>query len=384
MKLDTVNILIVDDDDITLSILESTLGDEGYTTTKATNGLEAIVIVNEKAPQLILLDINMPGINGYETCRQLKADPKTAYIPIIFITADDDDDSICQSFEAGGQDYIHKPVRPIELLSRVANQLKYLEHIQLTKLINANDDKMSSLESMVTVVAHEVSSPFGNLKLSLGHLESSIGSTKQALEHKSLKQDDLELFLADAFEAIHISHQNIARATDVLNSFKLVAIDQCKNSPSTIFLKEYIESIILSHKPKIKEHLHDINIDISNEVMITTQPGALSQVITNLIDNSFLHGFENIQTGKINISYKTVQDQHQLTYTDNGNGIAQVHLDKIFNKFFTTKEKNGGNGLGMSIIKSLIEEDMQGKISVFSEPQQGFEIRITLPLTFKA
>ncbi len=382
MKLDTANILIVDDDDISLSILESVLSEDGYATIKATSGLEALQVVKESAPQLILLDINMPGINGYEVCRQLKADAKTAYIPVIVITSNQDEDSICQSFEAGAQDYIHKPVRPIELLSRVKNQLKYLEHIQLTKLINANDDKMSSLESMVTVVAHEVSSPFGNLKLSLGHLESSIGSTKQALKHNSLKQKELESFLNDAFEAIHISHQNIARATDVLNSFKLVAIDQCKNTPSDIHLKKYIESILLSHKPKIKEQLHQIQLDIAENVIITTQPGALSQVITNLIDNSYLHAFENIQTGEINIRYEQMHKQHQLTYTDNGYGIEKVHLDKIFDKYFTTKEKNGGNGLGMHIIKHLIEEDMQGSISVFSKAQQGVEIRITLPLEF--
>jgi DNA-binding response OmpR family regulator len=383
MKLDTVNILIVDDDHITLSILESLLCNEGYATLKATSGLEAIEIVKENEPQLILLDINMPGINGYEVCRLLKANPTTAYIPIIFITADDDEDSICQSFEAGAQDYIHKPVRPIELLSRVTNQLKYLEHIQLTKLIHANDKKMSSLETMLTTVAHEVSSPFGNLKLSLSHLESSISGTQQALKHNSLKQRELESFLVDAFEAIHISHQNISQATAVLNSFKLIAIDQCKNTPSTIDLKKYLESILLSHKPKISEKLHKINLDIPKDINVTTLPGALSQVITNLINNSYLHGFENMSMGEINIVYNKNKDQHHIIYTDNGYGIQDIHLEKIFDKYFTTKEKTGGHGLGMAIVKKLIEEDMQGSISVFSKAQQGVEIRITLPLDFK-
>lgn len=375
-----IHILIVDDDPIPSTLLDQILTQEGYVTSVVASGLEAIDFINKTPPDLVLLDINMPGIDGFETCRKLKADKNSSNVPIIFVTSNTDDKSIGMGFEVGAEDYIRKPILQAELLARVAHQLQYLERIKLNNLIQLKTVKMFNLEDMVTSVAHEVSSPFGTLKMALSHLQTSISNAQKALDDDILNSNRLETFLDDAFEVVNISNLNIKHANDVLESFKLIAVDQCNNISAKINLKEYVESILLSIKPKLKRKLHKVTINIPEYSLITTRPGALSQIIINLISNSYLHAFGNIKEGEIVISYDKTENEHILTYEDNGCGIETKNLNKIFDKYYTTKARSGGSGLGMSIIQQLIKEELDGRILVDSKLDEGITIKILLPI----
>ncbi len=378
-----INILIVDDDPTCTTILDRLLSADGYKTIIAEDGQGAINAAMQFLPDLILLDIMMPGIDGFETCQRIKANKETCHIPVIFVTTCTDEYSIKKGFEVGAEDYIRKPILLTEVLVRVAHQLQYLERIKLNNLIRLKTKKITNLGNMVTTIAHEVSSPFSTLQLALNHLHGSISNVRQALEDNILKSAQLETFLDNAFEVVDISQLNIIQANEVLKSFKLIAVDQCSNAHSKIDLKEYVDSILLSIKPKLRQKKHKVKVNIPAGCMVTTKPGALSQVIINLISNSYLHAFENIESGEINISYDKTAKEHVLTYEDNGCGIAEDNMKKLFDKFYTTKKRTGGSGLGMSIIKQLVQEELNGDICVVSEINQGMSTRIILPLEFK-
>ncbi len=375
-----VNILIVDDSTVCREVLREVITDHDYQTDSVNSGQNALEQVKEKSYDLILLDIHMPDMDGFETCLMLKANMASSGIPIIFVTGSSNPQDVAKGFSAGAVDYIQKPIIPSEVLARVDQQINLLEKERLANIVLADVKKMADLGSLVSGIAHEVSSPFGTLKLALNHMRSEIAKTQVKMEDNTLQASYLTRFLLEAGELVASSEKNIDNVTQVLSSFKLIAVDQCNISKSVINLEEYINTILLSLKPKIKITSHKVYCDIPEDVYIQTKPGVFSQIIINLISNSLLHGFADKSNGSINITYQKVADGHVIKYTDDGCGISAKHLDLICHEYFTTKPNSGGTGLGLFIIKNLIESDLNGKMSIESQEGQGVTTTIKLPL----
>ncbi len=376
----TVNILIVDDNPVNIDLLQQFLTQKNFSISAATNGSRALSLVDKFPPDIILLDIMMPGMDGYEVCHQLKDKPASQNIPIIFVTAKTDPGEIKKGFAAGAADYISKPIYKDEVLARINNQLHLLEKNKLLRdgLIKAR--KMHDLGRMVASISHEIASPLSVLKMSLSVLKEELHKLDQMFSRQTLTTEQLQNFLHTSTEAISISERNIENSTQILNSFKLIAVDQCRDSIEQVKLKKYIESVLLSLRPLLKKTRHNIQLDIEPDLELHTRPGALSQIFTNLINNSLLHGFEHMDSGTIHITARQHQQQLILHYADNGCGMDKDHLKKIFHEFFTTKAQQGGSGLGMPVIKHLVEEELNGKVEVESELNQGIDLTITIPL----
>ncbi|MFT5162516.1 MAG: CheY-like chemotaxis protein/anti-sigma regulatory factor (Ser/Thr protein kinase) [Alteromonadaceae bacterium] len=374
-------ILIVDDNPVNIDLLRCYLSTQGYSISAVTSGDKALKLIDRVKPDLILLDVMMPDIDGYETCRRLKSNRDTETIPVIFVTAKTEPEDIHQGFEAGGSDYITKPAQQDEVLARVANQIKLLERAKFERELVYNSAKMAELGSFVGSIAHEVSTPLGTLNTALSFTIDQARALQNAFEEKTLKPAMLKAFLAQVNEALQISQTNIDSASRILHSFKLIAVDQCRYAVMPFNLREYGDNIILSLKPKLKSTNHQVILQIPADIEINSYPGAISQIITNLINNSLLHGYAPGLYGNLSINAQEQTGRTEIIYSDDGQGMSKQTLEQIFVPYYTTKGGKGGSGLGMGIIKKLVEQDLRGSVDISSNIGEGVKVTINFPST---
>ena len=179
-------------------------------------------------------------------------------------------------------------------------------------------------------------------------------------------------------ESVDILSKNLQRAAKLVKSFKHVSEDQAGEALRKFNLDEYLQEILSTLHPKLKMTKHVVNIRCSDTIDIEGYPGALSQVITNLVMNSLLHGFEDIEKGTITIEAEIQKDQVEILYTDDGIGLNKEAQVKIFEPFYTTKRGFGGTGLGMHLVYNLVSQTLQGSIQL-QQASQGCAFMITIP-----
>ena len=381
VKLMTVNkkasILIVDDNPVNIDLLRRYLEGEDYSISAVTSGEKALKVVAKIQIDLILLDIMMPGMDGYQTCTALKQSSQSEHIPVIFVTAKIEPEDLRKGFAVGAADYITKPVQQDIILARVKNQLSITSQMQLKRELLEKSNKMAELGNMVAGIAHEVASPMGNLMLTMDYILQKTAKIKQASAEHKLDKQGFEQYLAKLTEAANMCHANAKRATDLMASFKQVAVNQCSNKIIEFNLAEYIEDILLTLRPKLKKHPHTVTVLIDEKITVINNPGALSQVIINLVNNSLLHAFNQERTGNIEIAAKEEKHLITLVYTDDGLGMSSEQRQMAFKKYYTTKAGEGGSGLGLTICKELIEQEMQGQIELESTHGTGTKFTIS-------
>ncbi|GLQ33453.1 sensor histidine kinase [Litoribrevibacter albus] len=374
------HVLIVDDNPTNIDLLRRFMDDDKYNIAAVTSGEVALSLVEKNPPHLILLDVMMPGIDGYEVCRRLKANVQLAHIPIIFVTAKTAAEDIKFGFQLGAADYITKPAQREEVLSRVDNQLKLFHQRTMERELQQKSLKMAELGEMVGEIVHEVSNPLGNLKTAMSYSQYCLDEIQQKWQDQTLTQSDFAQYIEQQKEALNSCQVSIDLAANLIQSFKQVAVGQCSHQKNKISLYHFVDQVVLSMQAKLKKYTHEIKNTVPWEIEFSTYTGALSQILINLINNSLLHGFEGVTQGSIEISAEMVADQVRIIYRDNGVGIEAALLSKVFEDFYTTKQDEGGSGLGMGIIKSLAEADLHGKLEFSSQPGLGVEVVVTFPM----
>ncbi|EPJ55039.1 MAG: hypothetical protein OFPI_04840 [Osedax symbiont Rs2] len=376
-KNNKASILIVDDNPVNIDLLRRYLEGEGYSISAVTSGEKALKVVTKIHIDLILLDIMMPGMDGYQTCTALKQSTESEHIPVIFVTAKIEPEDLRYGFAVGAADYITKPVQQDIILARVKNQLSIISQMKLKRELLEKSNKMAELGNMVAGIAHEVASPMGNLMLTLDYILQKTQKKKRANAEHKLDKQGFEQYLEKLTEAANMCHANAKRATDLMASFKQVAVNQCSNKNIEFNLGEYLEDILLTLRPKLKKYPHTVTVLVDREITITNNPGALSQVVINLVNNSLLHAFNQEHPGSIEIT--ATQQNHQVTlvYSDDGLGMSSEQLKMAFNKYYTTKAGEGGSGLGLAITKELVEQEMQGSIELESSSGSGTKFTIS-------
>ncbi|WP_448548484.1 sensor histidine kinase [Thalassotalea fusca] len=372
------SILIVDDNPTNIDVLRQYLKRDEYLISAVTSGEKALEIVPKVNPDLILLDIMMPGLDGYQTCKALKASDSTKDIPVIFVTAKVAPEDLRLGFSVGAVDYITKPVNQDIVQARVNYQLSLVKQAKLERQLLNKISKMAELGSMVGGIAHEVASPLSNLRLSVDYMQEETDSLISLIEDNKLSKQLLSAYLEQMKESLILCNSNTIRANELMNSFKKVAVNQCSNKKMEFRLHQYIEDIILTLKPKLKKCPHEVSLNIDDTITLNSYPGALAQVITNLVNNSLLHGFKGEKAGHINISASVDKEFVVLTYQDDGVGMHQGQVQQAFDKYYSTKVGKGGSGLGLAICKELIEGELEGMITLVSEPEKGVKITMTL------
>ncbi len=180
-------------------------------------------------------------------------------------------------------------------------------------------------------------------------------------------------------EASRILTGNLDRTANLIKGIKNVGVDQCSRNIRKFNLNEYINETIMTLGPKLKKTNHHIHINCPQGIEVTTSPGAIAQIITNLVINSLKHGFDKSHNGRIGIDIKNKVDTILLVYTDDGKGIKPEDMKRIFDPYFTTKRNEGSSGLGMHIINNLVTEDLKGTIQLNSSCKRGVEFTIEFP-----
>lgn len=263
-------------------------------------------------------------------------------------------------------------------LQAMNEQLEIRVQKQTKQLLES--EKMAALGNLVAGVAHEVNTPLGISITSSSALEEAVKSLEKAMLEGRLSKQVFQSFLTDSAEMMQLLNNNLHRAAELVKNFKQTAVDHSDQSIHIFNLDESIQYLLMSLKPELKKKPVNVTIDCPKELAIYSYPSSWLQIISNLVLNSCRHAFADTDNAQINIKIQADNQQITLTYSDNGSGIAEEHLDKVFLPFFTTARGNGGTGLGMSIIYNLITEQLRGKIELNEQKSDGFEVTITCPL----
>jgi signal transduction histidine kinase len=241
-------------------------------------------------------------------------------------------------------------------------------------------EKMASLGQLVAGVAHEINTPIGVSYTAATHFAKQTKTMTGIFQSGQIKKSDMTEYLKLADETNEQLIANLSRASKLIQSFKQVAVDQSFDAPRQFELEEYLNELIISLAPAVRKSGHSTQLTCPAGIVMKGYPGALAQVVTNLIMNALAHAFEGIQNGTIMISVKQFGDHIELDCEDNGIGIPDDILPKIFDPFFTTRRSSGGSGLGLHIAYNLVTQKLHGRIGCDSKVGKGTKFWLSLPI----
>lgn len=241
-------------------------------------------------------------------------------------------------------------------------------------------EKLAALGSLVAGVAHELNTPIGNALMAATTLNNGIQELEDALQI-GLRRSVLENFLNESEESSSILQRNLERAADLISSFRQVAVDRTTSQKRKFNLHQVLLEAITLLQPQLKNTQYKVQLDVPEDLDVTSYPGPLGQIITNLIQNALIHAFEQLDEGLITLQASYDQDKKLvvLTVLDNGVGMDRSLQKKVFDPFFTTKIGQGGTGLGLHLVHNLVTGVLGGRIQLTSEPDLGSCFMLTFP-----
>ena len=467
-KTNRANILVVDDTPENLRLLAGILSEKGYQVRPVPNGKLALSAAQKMPPDLVLLDIMMPEMDGYEVCRWLKDSEVTKDIPVIFISAINDVMDKVKAFEVGGVDFITKPFQVEEVLARIETHLKIcslqqtlqdknqdlanaIHQLQATQEHLIQSEKMAALGQLIAGIAHEINTPLGIIGSSIDNISNlwednlekmpqffqELSEESQAYfsslldrathqkvlftsrEKRKFKQQltidlmagsvenaeeiadtlvDMEIYdnieqllpffklpnwepvfktayqFASFKKSISLIERATAKSGKVVFALKSYAHFDSKQEKIQANLHDGIETVLTLYQNQLKQGIEVVK-NYGNLPKILCYPDDLNQVWTNLVHNSL-----QAMNYKGTLTIETHQQETNivLKFTDNGKGISPEVLPKIFQPFFTTKSAGEGSGLGLDIVRKIVEKH-EGTIAVESVPGQT-SFTVSLPI----
>lgn len=252
-----------------------------------------------------------------------------------------------------------------------------IDDLKRTQEQLVESEKMASLGSLVAGVAHEINTPVGVGLMGITQFMEETKAIRSHYQNGELTENSFEDYLNSANELSNIVHKNLERTAQLVRGFKQIAVDQTSEEERSINLREYLEEVVFSLGSMTRKANTQITIDCPDNFNVVTNPGLISQVVTNLIVNSMVHGFSERGFGEITIQVR--EEEHNyfvMTYQDNGKGISKEILPRIFDPFFTTNRANGGTGLGLNVTYNIVKNALGGSIECQSEPNQGVQFTI--------
>ncbi|MBW4565448.1 MAG: hybrid sensor histidine kinase/response regulator [Mojavia pulchra JT2-VF2] len=427
----TTTVLIVDDNPANLGVLSDALDQAGLEVWVAKSGKVALERVKYALPNLILLDVMMPEIDGFETCRQLKADLQTKDIPVIFMTALSDTSNKVEGFQVGAVDYITKPFQQSEVLSRVKLHLKMhnlseeLEHKnavleqKVAEVSQAYDDlkqlqvkliqneKLSSLGQMLAGIAYEINNPvdfiYGNIIhaneytqeiLNLLHLYQEEYPNPTPSIQEEFESTDLEFLENDLLNLLKSMNFGARRIREIVKSMQIFSrVDEV--GMAEVDIHECIDGTLAILNYRLKAQPEHPGIEVVKEYSLLPPveccAGQINQVFMNIIVNGIdaldeynqQRSSEEIKQNPSLIKIRTTMIENNwvaIHIVDNGPGIPEEVKAKLFNPFFTTKPVGKGTGLGLSISHQIVVEKHHGSIYCQSTPGKETEFVIKIPV----
>ncbi len=415
------DILIVDDTPANLRLLSTMMMDRGYNVRQAINGKMALTATSAMIPDLILLDINMPGMSGYEVCQKLKQDPETAHVPVIFLSAFDDVCEKVKAFQVGGIDYIIKPFEFEEVIVRIQNQLTIqqlqkqlqdqnqqlqtaLGELRMVQAQLIQKEKMASLAQLVAGIAHEINNPVsfisGNISYAHDYIQNLLSliflyQKEYPTPHQNIQEliqeIDLDFVVTDIKKVMGSMKNGVDRIRTIILALKIFSrLDE--SDIKTVDLHQGLESTLLflqhrtlgdNQSPKIK-----IIKDYQKIPLVTCYASQMNQVFYNILSNA-IDALEQqhrqtqltdyIPTLWISTAHPSTE-KITIRIKDNGVGIPEAIQPRLFDPFFTTKPVGGGQGLGLLTSYQIVVQKHKGHLSCHSSVGNGAEFVIEIPV----
>ena len=346
-------ILIVDDAEDTVELLRKRFRAEGYDTSEAFNGEQALNTVPEYEPDLIVLDVMMPKIDGYEVCQRLKADEKTKYIPVLMLTAKGEVEHKVKGLNIGADDYMAKPFDYKELSARVRSLLS----IKATHEKKVEEEKSGALEQMMEQVAHEIRNPL-----------TSVGGFARKVFNKLPEDDPNRKYMQYIIEDVAVLESMIKQLIELksmtISMKEPSAMNEVVKDSLKIFEQDFAQKAI-QVETELQEGLP----------LITADKKLLKRAFCNLIKNAV----EAMESGTktLKVTSRVNGDNLELQFSDTGKGITKEKIKNIFDPLVTSKVY--GPGLGLTFALKIIQ-DHKGTISVESEEGKGTTFTIRFPI----
>lgn len=360
MEKNSLKILIVDDTPENLLVIARTLEPEGYEMRFSQDGAAAINIAKETSFDLIILDVMMPNMDGFEVCRRLKEDPTIEDVPIIFITAKTDTNSIVKGFEVGGVDYLTKPFHIGELRARVGTHLKLRLRERELRQLNATKDKF------IGIIAHELKIPLGGIKgfVNIMNEQFELCSIADIRENISLVKDAVE---------------NLSALVENLLNWSNLQIAPILYHPNDFELNSMVYDIINWFKSEIDYKHLTIEVQVNNELQVHGDIGMIESILRNLLSNAIKF---NRKDGYVKISSTEQEQEIFIIVEDKGIGIAEEDCQKLFRLDAEFKQIGTygevGTGMGLILAKEYVIRH-GGRIWLESEVETGTKVFFTLP-----
>lgn len=255
-----------------------------------------------------------------------------------------------------------------------------LESLHETQQKLVESERMAAIGHLVAGVAHEINTPVGVGITGASHLEEATGHIGDQLNAGSLSRGALLDYLAEMREGCELIQYNLRRAGDLIQRFKEVAVSHIAHEKQHFDLGDLVREVCNSLKPSLQEKGAQLVVESEGPVPVDTSAGAIAQVLTNLVMNSLMHGFDQVERGRIGIRLRSEGERIRLIYTDNGCGLDTAIIDHVFEPFYTTRRGAGGTGLGLYICYNLVQEVLGGSIECGNAREGGAEFRIDLPM----
>jgi len=257
---------------------------------------------------------------------------------------------------------------------------KALENLKVSQEMLLRSENLAALGRLVAGIAHELNTPIGNCMLSATTMDGQVSAFVTETRSGVLRRSVLESYLSQWREASGILLRNLEKAGALVASFKQLAADQTSAMRRTFALDEVVNEVLLTHRPMLKASRVKIESDTPPDIELDSFPGALGQVLGNLIMNAVVHGYENSTEGVVTVSgRRDGADSVEIAVRDHGIGISETNLKRVFDPFFTTKMGRGGTGLGLAICRNLVTEVLGGTVHVSSRLGHGSTFVVRIP-----
>ena len=304
---------------------------------------------------------------------------KTASLSQIMLDLEQQKDELIANQRELRQENENRQYIEDELRKRNTELARNMEMLNLIKDQLVESERMASLGGLVAGIAHDVNTPIGVSVTAASYLNERLVSLRAAFDDKTLSNKSMNAFIDEAEQASTLLLSNLNRASDLIASFKQVAVDQTSEAERLFNLNSYLHEILQSLKPTFKNTRHQVNIQCPADLEILCAPGVIAQIVTNMMINSLMHGFEHIEEGHISLAVTRHGGQIVMEYQDDGKGMSKEALTHLFDAFYTTRRNQGGSGLGTHIVFNLVTQTLDGSIEAFSEPEKGLRYVIRFP-----
>jgi len=362
------NILVVDDSIVARKVISALLQKHFFKVTQACSGDEALSIIRHGRPDLIMLDVNLGDMNGFEVCRCIKESSKTQDVPVIYLTAEKDTTAMETGFNCGGSDYLTKPFNPVEAISRIKLHLRMAELVRMQdNFIDALQNSNQSKVKLIGMASHDLRGPLGSI--------SGLAEFLQDGELGKLNEDQL-----DVISSIKDASEKMLALVEDLLDLSVIERENVELHYEPTDLKQVIDKSVRLQTPNAKRKAITLNIradELPQAVLCDGQQ--IGRVVDNLISNAIKYSPKNTQ---VYIRLEPYQDRAVIHVDDEGPGIPDEDLPRMFEEFGTTSVKPTGDeksvGLGLMICKKIVHAH-HGRIWVYNRPEGGCRFTVDLP-----